>query len=86
MRDYDCEAERVMLKNYITNLKSKNGKAYHVLIEDFYELLLKKGTKVVYVCAFVKAINIRSRSHYAKYLLDTTKLRLNNLGFDFYCF
>ena len=75
-----------MLKKYIANLKTKNGEDYHGLIEHFYEILQKNGTKAVYVCALVKVINTQTRSHYAKYLLDTTKLRLNNLGFDFYCF
>lgn len=80
-RNYTSEDK---ITKYIEKLKEKNGSNYDSLISRLDTLFYDSKTSITYICGFIEAIRENIKSNYIKYLLVTTKHKLEELQYDFY--
>jgi uncharacterized protein (TIGR04141 family) len=72
------------IDNYFDKLKEKNGTNYDSMISNLITLFNDNNTAIRYICGFVEPLKKNVKSNYIKYLLDTTKHKLEELQYDFY--
>ncbi|MDR4969210.1 MAG: hypothetical protein RG740_06295, partial [Acholeplasmataceae bacterium] len=80
-RNYTSEDK---ITKYFEKLLEKNGSDYDPMISKLVTLFNDYNTSITYICGFIDPIKKNIKSNYIKYLLDTTKHKLEELQYNFY--
>lgn len=72
------------IEDYFKKLKVKNKSSYDPMISKLITLFNDNNTSITYICGFVDSVKINVNSNYIKYLIDTTRHKLEELQYNFY--